>query len=211
MRFDHLLNRLHLLPDLPLPGQDAHDDILPFIAKQRKTALQNDESPRLSSVAVTFFPQNDEANILLIERQSYDGVHSGQIGFPGGKVEEEDESLVDTALREMEEEVGVLRKTPKLIRSISEVYIPPSRFLVDPFLFYLTKLPELSRNEREVQKIIFLPVSKLLDDKLVVQGEIRLNNGVEIKMPYFEHQGHQIWGATAMMLSEIKWMIRGVI
>jgi len=104
-----------------------------------------------------------------------------------------------------------LRKTPKLIRSISEVYIPPSRFLVHPFLFYLTKLPELSRNEREVQKIIFLPVSKLLDDKLVVQGEIRLNNGVEIKMPYFEHQGHQIWGATAMMLSEIKWMIRGVI
>jgi 8-oxo-dGTP pyrophosphatase MutT (NUDIX family) len=210
MRFDHLLARLNALIDQPLPGEEAHDAILPVLAQQRKIALEQDASPKQSSVAATFFPKEGEGNILLIQRQSYDGLHSGQIGFPGGKVEDHDKTLVDTALREMEEEVGVLRNNPKLIRSISQVYIPPSRFLVHPFLFYLEELPELTKNEREVENIIFLPLSKLMDDALIVQGKIRLDNGINIKTPYFEHEGHQIWGATAMMLSEIKWMLRGI-
>ena len=212
MKFDFLLSKIHGITDQSLPGHKAHDDILPVLAQQRKNAFQRDPNPRQSSVAATLFPLTDgEAQILLIERQSYDGVHSGQIGFPGGNVEETDKTLVDTALREMEEEVGILRANPMLIRSISEVYIPPSRFLVHPFLFYLNELPSLVKNEREVEKIIFFPISKLLDDKTVVHGKIRLDNGVFIKTPYFEHEGYQIWGATAMMLSEIKWMLRGVV
>jgi 8-oxo-dGTP pyrophosphatase MutT (NUDIX family) len=210
MRFDYLLARIQALLDQPLPGSEAHDAILPALAQQRKLALDKDKNPKLSSVAATFFPKEGETHILLIQRQSYDGVHSGQISFPGGKVEERDQNLVETALREMEEEVGVLRNNPKLIRSISQVYIPPSRFLVHPFLFYLEELPKLKKNEREVDNIIFLPLSKLLDDALIVQGKIKLDNGVNLKTPYFEFQGHKIWGATAMMLSEIKWMLKAI-
>jgi len=210
MRFDYLLARIQALLDQPLPGSEAHDAILPALAQQRKLALDKDKNPKLSSVAATFFPKEGETHILLIQRQSYDGVHSGQISFPGGKVEEHDQNLVETALREMEEEVGVLRNNPKLIRSISQVYIPPSRFLVHPFLFYLEELPKLKKNEREVDNIIFLPLSKLLDDALIVQGKIKLDNGVNLKTPYFEFQEHKIWGATAMMLSEIKWMLKAI-
>lgn len=211
MRFDYLLARSHDLIDQPLPGQQAHDAILSVLAQQRIIAFQQEQNPRQSSVAATVFPLEGEANIILIKRQSYHGVHSGQISFPGGKVEKEDQSLIDTALREMEEEVGIHREAPKLIRPISQVYIPPSRFLVHPFLFFLEELPPLTENKREVENVIFLPLSKLLDDRLIVNGSIKLNDGIRINSPCFEHEGHQIWGATAMMLSEIKWMLKGIL
>jgi 8-oxo-dGTP pyrophosphatase MutT (NUDIX family) len=208
MRFDSFRSQLNQLQGLELPGMDAHDAILPFMAKERKLAFDLDPNPKISSVAATIFPKYEQAFILLIQRQSYEGVHSDQVGFPGGKREEGDPDLAFTALREMEEEVGVPRNEPILVRSLTQVYIPPSRFLVQPFLYYLNHRPEFIPEEREVSAVIEMPVAHLLSDESVVEGIIKMSNGISIKTPYFEYQGYRIWGATAMMLSELKALLK---
>lgn len=208
MRFDFLEQHLEVFEALPLPGVEVHDAILPEVARQRKQALKQDPNPKISAVAATIFPKNGDASILLIERQPYDGVHSNQVGFPGGKVEEGDLDLKYTALREMHEEVGIDRSLPKHVRSLSQLYIPPSRFLVNPFVFTLDELPELVKDEREVKTILELPVHHLLDDASIEVGKIKTNYGVSIRTPYFVFEGFKIWGATAMMLSELRQLLK---
>ena len=211
MDIDQLVARLESMKQLTLPGMNAHDAILPNLAKQRVEAFKQDENPRLSGVAATIFPIEGKANFLLIKRQAYEGVHSAQVGFPGGKKEEDDLDLKMTALREMEEEVGIDRSVPLYVRDLSKVYIPPSRFLVHPYLFVLDHTPKMVPDPREVSEIIYFPVERLLDHRTIVEGSIRMSNGVHLKTPYFDHEGHQIWGATAMMLSELKSMLTEVL
>jgi len=210
MRFDHFLNSIELFQSLPLPGVESHDAILPEMTRQRSAALKRDKQPKISAVAATLFPKKDEAHLLLIERQSYDGVHSNQVGFPGGKVEEEDENLKATSLREMEEEVGVDREAPRFIRELSEVYIPPSRFLVHPFCYWLPEKPLIRKDEREVKEVIELPLSVLMNDDHLVVGKIKMSNGISINTPYFAFNGYKIWGATAMMLSEMRQLFKAI-
>jgi 8-oxo-dGTP pyrophosphatase MutT (NUDIX family) len=210
MRFDFLEGHLEELERLPLPGVEAHDAILPEIARQRKQALKSDPNPKVSAVAATIFPKKGEATVLLIERQPYDGVHSNQVGFPGGKVEEGDRGLMDTALREMHEELGIDPELPKPVRPLSELYIPPSRFLVHPFVFTLDELPQLIEDEREVKTVIQLPIRHLLDDANIEIGKIKTSYGVAIKTPYFVYDGFKIWGATAMMLSELRQLLKQI-
>lgn len=204
MEFEHFLSRLDAFKAAQTDGNAAHDEILPIRAKEREAAFRNDPDPKVSAVAATIFPKNNEAHILLIERQAYDGVHSAQVGFPGGKVEQEDASLHETALREMEEEVGIDRNVPLFVRELTHLYIPPSRFLVHPFVYCLMELPPLEKDPREVKEIIHMPLAHLLDANSIVEGKITMSHGVAIKTPYFEFEGFKIWGATAMMLSEMK-------
>ena len=208
MRFDELNQRISDFGKLPIPGEDAHAEVFPGIAKFRQDALRKNPNPRLSAVGATFIPVYGEAHILLIERQPYDGVHSGQIGFPGGKVEQEDDDLEQTARRETEEEVGVGRQTLQLIGSLSDVYIPPSGFLVKPFIFKLDSLPDLKPDPREVQSILTLPVKKLLQEDAFIQGMVPTGNGAKIQTKFIHYQDKKIWGATAMMLSELRILLR---
>ena len=118
-----------------------------------------------------FLPVHSETHLLLIERQSYDGVHSGQNWvFPGGKIEKEDNDLEETARRETEEEVGVNRDTLQRLGHLSEVYIPPSGFLVKPYIFKLTEMPQLVPDPREVRSILTLPISRLLMPEVFEEG-----------------------------------------
>ena len=204
MRFDFFLDQLDAIKAIDVSADDAHDAILPVMAKERKVAFERDKNPKLSAVAATVFPKQDEAHLVLIERQSYNGVHSAQIGFPGGKVEEVDSDLEATALREMEEELGIERSSPNYVRSLSHVYIPPSRFLVQPYVYYLEAAPSYVPDEREVSSVIEMPLAHLLDDQNVVNGKIKMSNGIVISTPYFAFEDYKIWGATAMMLSEMK-------
>ena len=207
MNFELFLNALPAFREVEVDGRSAHEEILPVLAKERREAFKNDRAPKISAVAATIFSKEGEAHVLLIERQSYDGVHSGQVGFPGGKREEGDSDLQGTALREMEEEVGVPRSMPQFVRLLSEVYIPPSRFLVHPFVYVLEELPPLTQDPREVKDVIHLPLAHLLDERNVVEGKIKTSYGLPIKTPYFEFDHFKIWGATAMMLSEMKQML----
>jgi len=119
-----------------LPGIDAHFKMAPLmrikLGKNLDVAALN---PKKSAVLALLYPNEaQELQMVFMLRKTYKGVHSNQIGFPGGKVEKEDNNLLATALRETFEEVGVPSNTIQIITTLTETYIPPSNFLVQPFL-----------------------------------------------------------------------------
>ncbi|GAB5539630.1 MAG: CoA pyrophosphatase [Salibacteraceae bacterium] len=211
MKFSEFESIIEPMSRIGAIGERAHEEVFPEITQYRKAALAKNPSPRLSAVGATFVPIENDAHIILIERQSYKGVHSGQIGFPGGKVEPEDESFEHTAKRETEEEIGVVQSSLQRIGNLTDVYIPPSGFLVKPFLFKLDHLPPLTAQPREVRSILTLPVSTLLKPVVFVEGKVPTSNGVQLHSRYIPLGNKKIWGATAMMLSELKILLHEAI
>jgi 8-oxo-dGTP pyrophosphatase MutT (NUDIX family) len=163
---------------------------------------------RKGAVLILLYPHGDKINTVLTLRPSYDGVHSGQVSFPGGKLDPEDESLAAAALREAEEEVGLNRNEVTLIGNLTDLYIPPSNFLVSPFVGIMDKKPVLTKNEREVEKIIEVPITYFLDESIKGKKMITPREFVSFEAPYYDVEGHTVWGATAMMLSEMMEVIR---
>ena len=158
-----------------------------------------------------FYPKEDVAHLVLIVRNSYPGVHSSQIAFPGGKVEEADLDLQETALRETFEEIGIPSDQINVVRSFSAIYIPPSNFLVYPFMGISTTELEFVLQEEEVAGIIEMPVSMLLDDSIIAHKILDTSYAKEITVPVFQIHDHTVWGATAMMLSELKDVLKMVL
>lgn len=169
------------------------------------------QSPKRAAVMMLFYPKQDETHLVLIVRNSYPGVHSSQIAFPGGKVELFDKNLQETALRETEEEIGVKKHQIEVIRAFTEVYIPPSNFLVSPFLGICDASLEFSLQEDEVAGIIEFPLKDFLNDEIIVTRRLKTSYSVAIDVPAFLVKEHIVWGATAMMLSELKDTIKKVI
>jgi 8-oxo-dGTP pyrophosphatase MutT (NUDIX family) len=151
---------------------------------------------------VLLYPVNGETHLCLTKRASYDGVHSDQVSFPGGKVEPIDADLSDTALRETEEEIGIPRQEIQLLGALSRIYIPPSHFAVQPFIGLMDYQPRFQLQEREATELIQLP----LHNFLLQQPEKRtvLVRGHKIEVPSFITGNHVCWGATAIILSEFR-------
>ena len=142
MEFSRFLEILPNVTKVPLPGESAHAKMSPPERLARMNAIDFSVlNPRRAAVLMLVYPKDSQAILALIERNSYKGVHSSQIAFPGGKIESFDSSPLHTALRETEEEIGVPRETAIIVRAFSEVYIPPSNFKVSPFLAYCETLP----------------------------------------------------------------------
>ncbi|NND89101.1 MAG: CoA pyrophosphatase, partial [Flavobacteriaceae bacterium] len=136
MTFSLFEKQVLKVTNLPLPGEDVQHRMAPIerIKELKKKALDVNKSRR-AGVMVLFYPsQAMETHLILILRKTYKGVHSAQVGFPGGKIEPEDDTIEMTALREMEEEVGVDREEVAVLKKLTEIYIPPSDFFVQPFL-----------------------------------------------------------------------------
>lgn len=169
------------------------------------------KNPRKAGVMALFYPHLDnQTHLLLIQRNRYPGVHSGQIGFPGGQEEEGDRDLLDTALRESCEEVGADRRRIDLVREISELYIPPSNFRVFPFIGLYRKEKPFIRQESEVESLLEVPLTDILDDVNLTTQNLSTSYARNIEVPAFLFQGHIVWGATAMMLNEIREMFKQV-
>jgi 8-oxo-dGTP pyrophosphatase MutT (NUDIX family) len=195
-----------------LPAQEAHAKMEPsermnFI----KMALSQNKTPKVAGVLMLLYPKNGITHLALIVRNTYEGVHSAQIAFPGGKFEIEDLIFEKTALRETHEEIGVLPEKIQIVKTFTPTYIPPSNFMVHPFLGIAGTTLEFVLDPNEVAAIIELPLSDLLSDKIVIQTKLSTSYMKEIVVPAFQIQEHIVWGATAMMLSELKELLKVVL
>ena len=187
----------------PLPGWERQRLMAP---ENRRTdisrmALVRDDH-RESSVLLLLYPDmGEQLHFVLTKRPEYDGVHSGQISFPGGR-KEPGERPQETALRETHEEIGVPATQITLLGQLSRLYIPPSNFMVYPFVGFSPARPAFAPSPREVAQLIEPPLT-LLFDETTHREEIREFPQVgKARVPYLDIFGHKVWGATAMILSE---------
>jgi len=205
MLFEQFLNNVDAIIKQPLYALDAHLKMAPL---ERVQYLQNydfsSKNPKASAVLSLFYPKDEVAHVLLIVRSSYPGVHSSQIAFPGGKKETSDLTLKQTALRETNEEVGINISKVEIIKQWSDLYIPPSNFMVSSFMGLMQTTPNFHLQEDEVSALIELPVADLLNDALVQNVRMTTSYATDILVPAFVIEDHIVWGATAMILSEIK-------
>ena len=186
-----------------LPGEDAQFLMAPFSRERVREIPKENYFPKKSAVLILLFPHENSIHTILIQRPEYPGVHSGQIAFPGGKFEEGDVELDQTALREASEEIGIDTKNVEIIGCLTDLYINPSNFLVRPYVAFTKERPRLVRDVREVQKIIEVDLFLLNDKSIRSEKSILHSNGIKVKTPYYEIEGLTIWGATAMMISEL--------
>lgn len=192
---------------MPLPGKKAHLAMAPQPVDLRRFESEYRDNPRLSGVLLLLYPVGGEIFFPLIKRPEYLGAHSGQIALPGGKMELSDESIIQTALREAEEEIGVARNSVQIIGQLSELYIPTSNFLVNPVIGFLESKPNFIPDQKEVERIIPTKLHELLNSQLRKRRNLKLQSGFQLDTPYFEIEGEMVWGATAMILSELSLLL----
>jgi len=192
-----------------LPGIDSQFKLAPSIRKRLGKSINlSKRNPKKAAVLSLLFPDIDgEMKMVFMLRKTYEGIHSNQIGFPGGKIEDDDVCLKATALRETFEEIGIQSKEITVIKELTDVYIPPSNFLVKPFLGVVKERPVYTLEEKEVERLIEIPLQEILSDNFISSKIINTSYAQDIEVPIFKFNEEIIWGATAMMLSEIKDLI----
>ena len=210
MRFEEFLKSVSKIKNIPLPAEASHFKMVPpfrqeLLKKQEKAI----KKAKHAGVLALFYPDEDmETKFVLILRKAYKGVHSAQVAFPGGKLEAQDISLQDTALRETFEEVGVPIDAVKIVRNISQVYIPPSNFYVQPFIGVTQTTPKFIKQDDEVEVLIEIDLEHFLDEQSLVSKKVKTSYSIEVEVPAFKLNDFVVWGATAMMLSEIKDLLK---
>ncbi len=210
MTFDAFLKSISKIEQLPLPGMESQFRMSPpfrlELMEQQKELMKHSKK---AGVMALFYPnEKGVTHLVLILRKTYKGVHSAQVGFPGGKLEESDDSIKYTALRETHEEIGVPVNTVKVIKAMTEVYIPPSNFTVYPFMGFTEVTPVFVKQDEEVDAVIEMPLQELFDDKNEILERVMTSYTVEVEVPAFMLREYLVWGATAMMLSEIKDLLK---
>ena len=183
----------------------AYSELDAYIRESAAEARKLTPTPRESAVVIVIHPYEDDAGMTLIQRPIYNGVHSGQMAFPGGKKDEGEESLLHTALRELHEEVGLQLPIDKKYFGLNEIFIPPSRMLVQPFATVLEEEPVFIPKEDEVAALVPIPLSHFGANMKTEKMEIFMPHIQETKtVPAIRYEEYFIWGATAMMLFELR-------
>lgn len=208
MQFDFFLSNLSKLQQLPLGGLDSQFKMAPELRKLFDQEKINQRNPKEAAVLILFFPNEfNETMFVLTKRAKYNGVHSSQISFPGGKHEYSDILMKNTALRETNEEIGINKENINLVKTLTKVYIPPSNLWVTPFLGYINYHPFYFKND-EVENVIEVKLADLLDLKNLNSVNIDTSYAHNIDVPCFNLNNEIVWGATAMILSEVNDLIK---
>lgn len=212
MNFQDFKQFIPQILEASLPAFAAHVKMAPLERIETLKVFDFEaKNPKKAAVLMLLYPKNDQVHIVLIERNSYEGVHSAQIAFPGGKHEKSDLGFEITALRETEEEIGISRTQVEIVRAFSPLYIPPSNFLVHPYLAIATESLHFILEPKEVASIIELPLSDFLGNGLLHETKLTTSYANNITVPAFKINEHIVWGATAMMLSELKEVLNFVL
>jgi len=209
MKFESFLKSIVKIENLPLPAETSQFKMSPpYRADLIQLQAKRIKSARKSAVIALFYPNLEgETYFILILRKTYKGVHSAQVGFPGGKLEA-NETEEQAALRETEEEIGVKQDTITVLKALTQMYIPPSNFYVKPFLGIVKSTPKFIKQEAEVEALLEVNIDNFLNNKALTTKMVTTPNGLKVSVPAYNLNKHLVWGATAMMLSEVKDLLK---
>ncbi|HON18069.1 MAG TPA: CoA pyrophosphatase [Salinivirgaceae bacterium] len=197
MSIEIFIKRLSQSLQRQLPGENAHRKFLP----KERSLIKNVEETTKGAVLIVINFKDNEPYITFIQRSQYDGHHSGQIAFPGGKFDPSlDLDLMDTALRETYEEIGLRIEKNQILGGLTPLFIPVSKIMVFPFVAIASSVREIAPDYREVADVFSIPISAFNEGKIKLGTFGRDSNMVEA--PYWDVDDHKIWGATAMILNE---------
>ncbi|MDN4164268.1 CoA pyrophosphatase [Cytophagales bacterium LB-30] len=205
-----LISYLRTRLQQPLPGREAQIRMSAVPVDQERFVFKERPDAKQGSVLILLYKHQGEWFIPLMLRPDYEGVHGGQVSFPGGKKEEQDADLFETALREAHEEVGIEQDKVKILGAMTEMYIPPSNFKVFPVLAYTEQRPDFLINQYEVVRVIEMPLRLLLQEETIQHKVMTVLGKFTLQTPYFAIDNETVWGATAMMLSELKFILQEV-
>ena len=195
-----------------LAGEVGHSVMAPpYRIENIESSLITEMKPKMASVLLLLYPNVfGEMNFVLTRRRVYNGMHSGQISFPGGKPDLLDNDLWATALRETQEEIGILSNEVRYIRSLSKLYVPPSNFLIIPYVGYLQSPYTFKPDPREVDAILEISLMDFINKESVLTKQLNSNSNF-IVVPAYIFDKNVVWGATAMILSEFKMLFSAVL
>ncbi len=186
----------------PLPGDDAHQKMKARRSNGAPIIFPPPKDPKRGAVLILLYKKKTRWHFPIIRRSEYDGVHGGQIGLPGGKVEKSDKGLDFTALREAHEEIGIILEDVEVLGSLSSFFVGASNYQVLPVVGKIDYVPTFFPDGMEVAEVIEVPIDDFLNESNRKEKEIEVR-GYSIIAPYFDVKSQFIWGATAMMLSEL--------
>ena len=204
--FDYLVEKLSTRLSQPLPGAVAHNAMRATPVGQAFPKFEHQLPPKPGSVLILLYPSNGRVLFPLIQRPVYTGAHSGQISFPGGKAET-GEDAVTTALREGQEEIGIDPSGISIIGRLSDFFVIPSNFMVSPVVAFAHQEPLFVPDSKEVENIIRGSVRDLIQKDAIRKKQIIAAGRFTMIAPHFEIESQIVWGATAMMLNELRTII----
>lgn len=190
-----------------LPGDRAHFDMTSRARVTINDYLQRGLNHKLSAVTIGLF-YDEQWKLTLMKRPDYDGVHSGQIALPGGKMEPEDATLMFTAIREWQEETGTGIQEAHVLGELSKVYIPVSNYLVHPFVAVLEDTPIWNPDSREVQRILTPTLEELFSPDAKTTRKIPVGPNIWVTAPCYLVEQEVLWGATAMIVRELEMLLK---
>lgn len=209
MNFTNLIGRLEQRLKLPLPGPEAHEPLRAISSGIIKPKFDHISPPKPGGVLILLYEEEGVIKFPLTQRPDYPGTHGGQISLPGGRAEQ-DEDIIHTALREGEEEIGVSRSKVKVIGQLSNFFVIPSNFIVTPVIGYLEELPQFTPDPKEVVRIMKGRLDHLVRADAIRTKEIIAAKIYPMMAPHFEIEGEVVWGATAMILNELRVVLREI-
>ena len=209
-QFDQFITQLSEELKKPLPGKEGQLGMAPVPINQERFEFEHRDDALMSGVLILLYPDDGLVRFPIIQRNTYPGVHSGQISLPGGKKEATDIDLIDTAKREAQEEIGVPKDDVFVLGNLSEMYVQVSNFRILPTVGYSMTKPEFVQDDREVVKLFEVDLNDLLNPKIRQSKEMKAKQDLEMIIPYFNIQNKMVWGATAMILNEFSTILQRI-